>query len=132
MSDTSMSGGSADTGQHALTVTPMSSRPSAMVSSVTPAGHAASASEKPGGTLLEGPAARQCQRTIRRQPGARGQLPRGAPGVGEQAGGRGGWALAGGRGPQPVEGVDSRKRAQRRIVPQAGPSAGDGDGTAQA
>jgi hypothetical protein len=36
------SGGSSDTGQNALTVAPTSSRPSATVSSVTPAAHSAS------------------------------------------------------------------------------------------
>ena len=40
ISDTSMSGGSADTGQNALTVAPTSSRPSATVTSVTPAAQA--------------------------------------------------------------------------------------------
>jgi len=43
-SDTSTSGGSNDTGQNALTVVPTSSRSSAMVTSVTPAAHADSAS----------------------------------------------------------------------------------------
>ena len=39
ISDTSTSGGSSDTGQNALTVAPTSSRPSATVTSVTPAVH---------------------------------------------------------------------------------------------
>ena len=37
MSEISTSGGSSDTGQNALTVVPMSSRPSARLTSVTPA-----------------------------------------------------------------------------------------------
>ena len=40
ISDTSTSGGSADTGQNALTVAPTSSRPSATVTSVTAAAQA--------------------------------------------------------------------------------------------
>ena len=43
LSDTATSGGSSDTGQNALTVTPTSSRPSATVTSVTPATHESSA-----------------------------------------------------------------------------------------
>ena len=43
ISDTSTSGGSADTGQNALTVAPTSSRPSATVSSVTAPAHASHA-----------------------------------------------------------------------------------------
>ena len=43
MSEISTSGGSSDTGQNALTVVPTSSRPSAMVTSVTPEAHADSA-----------------------------------------------------------------------------------------
>ena len=43
ISDTRTSGGSSDTGQNALTVAPTSSRPSATVTSVTPAVHEFSA-----------------------------------------------------------------------------------------
>ena len=51
ISDTATSGGSSDTGQNALTVAPTSSRPSATVTSVTPAAHASSAppAAGPGG-----------------------------------------------------------------------------------
>ena len=45
MSDTATSGGSSDTGMNALTVVPMSSRSSAIVTSVTPAAHAERAQE---------------------------------------------------------------------------------------
>ena len=47
ISDTSTSGGSADTGQNALTVAPTSSRPSATVSSVTAEAHASHAPATP-------------------------------------------------------------------------------------
>ena len=47
MSETSTSGGDCDTGQNALTVVPMSSRPSATITRVTPVGNDASASARP-------------------------------------------------------------------------------------
>jgi hypothetical protein len=56
MSDTSTSGGSSETGVNALTVVPMSSRSSAIVTSVTPAAQAESAEEKSlPGAVIKGP-----------------------------------------------------------------------------
>ena len=56
MSETSTNGGSNETGMNALTVVPMSSPASAIVTSVTPAAQAVSAEEKslPGG-VINGP-----------------------------------------------------------------------------
>src|SRR5512146_1298061 len=55
ISDTSTSGGSADTGQNALTVAPISSRPSATVTSVTAPAHAARAESQPSGHTAPAP-----------------------------------------------------------------------------
>ena len=98
MSETSTVGGFPDIGQNALTVVPISSRPSAIVRTVTAPAQASSPLANLAAdnlvALLEDPGTGQHQRAVRGEAEPPGQVPGRAPGISEQPRGRRAVALA--------------------------------------